>query len=300
MNAFSPASTSFHAIVLPCFAAAASMTSWAAGQMSTPVPSPSMNGMIGSSGTDSTPLAHRDLVSHGRDATVAARDLRRARDGARRRPRAVTSASTADGTSIGQCRRRRGAASLSRPALVERLLHDARLHDDLDPPVACPARGGRVRRDGVAWSPSPSGNSRDSVDADRHEVLRDRVGAGTREIQVRRVLPAGRDRDVVGVAVDQRPGWAPLAARVADELEQRAAACGAARPTRCRTAPCRSRPSRKPRDCSCVVDVLAEAGRPARARRSSAARPSACRPACAPSRLAAVGRVEAAARAATR
>ena len=40
-NAFCPASTSFHAIVLPCFAAAASMTSCAAGQMSTPVPSPS-------------------------------------------------------------------------------------------------------------------------------------------------------------------------------------------------------------------------------------------------------------------
>ena len=46
-NAFWPASTSFHSIVLPCFAAAASSTSCAAGQMSTPVPSPSMNGMIG-------------------------------------------------------------------------------------------------------------------------------------------------------------------------------------------------------------------------------------------------------------
>src|SRR3954466_5721805 len=55
-NAFCPASTSFHAIVLPCFAAAASMTSCAAGQMSTPVPSPSTKGMIGSSGTESTPL----------------------------------------------------------------------------------------------------------------------------------------------------------------------------------------------------------------------------------------------------
>src|ERR1700736_10964 len=48
-NAFCPASTSFHAIRLPCFVAAASMTSCAAGQMSTPVPSPSMNGMMGSS-----------------------------------------------------------------------------------------------------------------------------------------------------------------------------------------------------------------------------------------------------------
>ena len=40
-NAFWPASTSFQAIVLPCLAAAASITSCAAGQMSTPVPSPS-------------------------------------------------------------------------------------------------------------------------------------------------------------------------------------------------------------------------------------------------------------------
>ena len=43
---------------LPCFAAAASSTSCAAGQMSTPVPSPSMNGMIGSSGTLSEPSDH--------------------------------------------------------------------------------------------------------------------------------------------------------------------------------------------------------------------------------------------------
>src|SRR6476620_333275 len=56
LKAFSPASTSFHAIDLPCLAAAASITSCAAGQMSTPVPSPSTKGMIGSSGTVSTPL----------------------------------------------------------------------------------------------------------------------------------------------------------------------------------------------------------------------------------------------------
>src|SRR6266540_4328710 len=54
-NACCPASTSFHAIFLPCFAAAASNTSCDAGQMSTPVPSPSMNGMIGSSGTRNVP-----------------------------------------------------------------------------------------------------------------------------------------------------------------------------------------------------------------------------------------------------
>src|SRR5438094_10065826 len=51
LKAFSPASTSFQAIRLPDFPAAASITSCAAGQMSTPVPSPSMNGTIGSSGT---------------------------------------------------------------------------------------------------------------------------------------------------------------------------------------------------------------------------------------------------------
>ena len=55
LNAFSPASTSFHSIFLPKFAAAASITSCAAGQMSTPVPSPSMYGMMGSSGTCSRP-----------------------------------------------------------------------------------------------------------------------------------------------------------------------------------------------------------------------------------------------------
>src|SRR4051795_7919537 len=54
-NAFWPASTSFQAIFLPCLAAAASMTNWAAGQMSTPVPSPSMKGMMGSSDTESVP-----------------------------------------------------------------------------------------------------------------------------------------------------------------------------------------------------------------------------------------------------
>src|SRR4051794_6553202 len=55
LNAFSPASTSRHSMVLPCFLAAASSTSLAAGQMSTPVPSPSMNGMMGLSLTFSVP-----------------------------------------------------------------------------------------------------------------------------------------------------------------------------------------------------------------------------------------------------
>ena len=54
-KAFWPASTSFQAMECPCLAAAASRTSLAAGQMSTPVPSPSMKGMMGSSGTWSVP-----------------------------------------------------------------------------------------------------------------------------------------------------------------------------------------------------------------------------------------------------
>ena len=41
----------------PPRATAASRTSWVAGQMSTPVPSPRMNGMIGSSGTTRVPSA---------------------------------------------------------------------------------------------------------------------------------------------------------------------------------------------------------------------------------------------------
>src|SRR5439155_19215203 len=52
-----PASTSFQAMRLPCFEAAASKTRTAARQMSGPVPSPSMNGMMGSSGTFSWPSA---------------------------------------------------------------------------------------------------------------------------------------------------------------------------------------------------------------------------------------------------
>src|ERR1700722_13847525 len=54
-KAFCPANTSFQATERPCRAAAASSTSLAAGQMSTPVPSPSMKGMIGSSGTARVP-----------------------------------------------------------------------------------------------------------------------------------------------------------------------------------------------------------------------------------------------------
>ena len=69
-NAFWPARTSFQATLWPCLAAAASRTSLAAGQMSTPVPSPSMKGMMGSSGTTSVPsVAHADEICHGPDAT---------------------------------------------------------------------------------------------------------------------------------------------------------------------------------------------------------------------------------------
>src|SRR5205814_8375182 len=63
LKAFSPASTSFQAMDLPCFLAAASMTSRAAGQMSTPVPSPSMNGMMGSSETFRTPSPDMVILS---------------------------------------------------------------------------------------------------------------------------------------------------------------------------------------------------------------------------------------------
>src|SRR5581483_12240019 len=59
----SPARTSRHSIVLPCFLAAASSTSCAAGQMSTPVPSPSMNGMIGLSLTCSVPSGDIVILS---------------------------------------------------------------------------------------------------------------------------------------------------------------------------------------------------------------------------------------------
>ena len=55
LKAFSPARTSFQATGWPCLAAAASKTRRAAGQMSTPVPSPSMKGMMGSLGTTRTP-----------------------------------------------------------------------------------------------------------------------------------------------------------------------------------------------------------------------------------------------------
>ena len=59
MKLFSPAKTSIHAIFfLPpnALATAASNTLTLARQMSGPVPSPSMNGRIGRSGTVSTPL----------------------------------------------------------------------------------------------------------------------------------------------------------------------------------------------------------------------------------------------------
>src|SRR6478752_4065372 len=48
---------------LPCFLPAASRTSFAAGQMSTPVPSPSMNGMTGLSVTVSVPSAAIVILS---------------------------------------------------------------------------------------------------------------------------------------------------------------------------------------------------------------------------------------------
>src|SRR4051794_19974778 len=80
LNAFSPASTSFHSTVLPCFFAAASRTSLAAGQMSTPVPSPSMNGMMGSFGTCSVPSADIEIfVAIGPEAYLRSEQRRPSR-----------------------------------------------------------------------------------------------------------------------------------------------------------------------------------------------------------------------------
>src|SRR5690606_6646404 len=59
LNDFSPARTSFHWIdrlPLYAFSTAASNTSLEAGQISTPVPSPSIKGITGLSGTTSLPL----------------------------------------------------------------------------------------------------------------------------------------------------------------------------------------------------------------------------------------------------
>src|SRR5436309_15887726 len=59
-------------MVLPCFFAAASSTSCAAGEMSTPVPSPSMNGMTGSFGTCSVRSADIEIfVALGAEGYLA-------------------------------------------------------------------------------------------------------------------------------------------------------------------------------------------------------------------------------------
>ena len=60
-----PASTSIHSMRRPPprLATAASSTDCAAGQMSTPIPSPRMKGMIGSSGTTRMPSAATEMRS---------------------------------------------------------------------------------------------------------------------------------------------------------------------------------------------------------------------------------------------
>src|SRR5689334_533375 len=193
-NAFWPASTSFHTIFLPCLAAAASITSCAAGQMSTPVPSPSTYGMMGSSGTDKVPSACIAIFS-GMLPTLVARENGlqiRVRD--RRR---------SCGRARGRVdRQRRGRDRLVvEPGLVERLLHELRLDDDLDAPVLSPALGRRVRRDEVLIAATRGEQAR-PADADRREVVGDRVGAERRQVEVRRELPARTDGNAVGVAVD--------------------------------------------------------------------------------------------------
>src|SRR5262249_4937011 len=72
LKALAPACTSIHAIRLrppKAFCTAASNTAWLARQMSGPVPSPSMNGMMGRSGTWSRPPALR-IGSPGGTLTV--------------------------------------------------------------------------------------------------------------------------------------------------------------------------------------------------------------------------------------
>ena len=71
LKAFSPARTSLQEMVFPYFAAAASRTSLAAGQMSTPVPSPSMNGMMGWSETDRVPSSAMVILSGMRISLLA-------------------------------------------------------------------------------------------------------------------------------------------------------------------------------------------------------------------------------------
>src|SRR5690242_4938599 len=143
LKAFSPASTSFQAIDLPCFAAAASITSCAAGQMSTPVPSPSTKGMIGSSGTDSVPSACIVICCAmgtkllGAQTRIEIR-LRTADRGADRRGHWLRHR-------LGRGRHRLAVET----GLLERLLHQLVQHEDLDATVHRFVGGRVVRLDRV-------------------------------------------------------------------------------------------------------------------------------------------------------
>ena len=124
-------------------------------------------------GNDSTPSDHRDLVGHGRQATGSSADSGLARAemgcdvGARRRharrsrrcARAAVTRPSASWSASGRARPCR--ASASRP--VDCTMISTRRFRARPAAVAFDAIGSR--------SPRPSGNSRASVEADRHEVL---------------------------------------------------------------------------------------------------------------------------------
>src|SRR4051794_23812291 len=137
------------------------MTNCAAGQMSTPVPSPSTNGMMGSSGTDSVPSACVVIFS-GMSPTLVAAEI-----GLDIRRRAVRRADRCD--RLGRGRHRLGVET----RLVERLLDKLRLHDDLDPAVLGPAFRAGVGRDEVLRTPA-TGIQAALTQPDGGEVVVDR------------------------------------------------------------------------------------------------------------------------------
>ena len=174
-------------------AAAASITSCAAGQMSTPVPSPSMNGMMGSSGTDERAVGvivifsamSADVsryVGRARDAR-ARRRTRRLRRGRRRR----------GGGGRARCRRsrRRRAAAASR-GLLGRRDADAEQHGLVGHRLAAagPSRSRVTRRARRARRSRRAATRRRRSRCDRSQIAREPVvGRGRRREQHR--LDAG-------------------------------------------------------------------------------------------------------------
>ena len=189
---------------------------------------------------------------------------------------------------------------LSRPALSSVCLTTARLHDDLDPPVARPARrpcrstrpgrGRRARRERAAPRSTPSAM----------KYSRDRAARAPRE--VRGSTGTARSRSArCRCSRRSGPGWGPPSAPRATSVEQRRRRRAAGRPDRCRTAPCRSRRvTTSPRACSSVWISPPKPAGPRARPRSPSARPRAARLPCALSLDELLRRVRAAARAASR